>query len=148
MTTVKKESVKTMFEKALKRNEETIEDIIFISHPLGLLEEISAMEEIHCFYLNGAWGWHIDDSPEKQLMPFFALTHKNFYYYNEEDPYGHHLDNVGQDPGVKSFSRDDIGQGKWSEEYLAERQKQAAGQMERLMKIVSENKNKESNNDS
>lgn len=142
-----KESLKTMFEKALKRNEESIEDIIFISHPLGLLEEISQMSEIHCFYLNGAWGWHIDDSAEKQLMPFFAVTHKNFYYYNEEDPYGHHLDNIGRDPGVKSFGRDDIGKGKWSEEYLAQRRKDADEQLERLLEMLKKDK-KESNNDS
>ena len=64
---------------ALAENDETMDDIVFCSHPLEMLDHSSTLEEIQCDYLNGAYGWHIHNAPDKQGMPFVAATHKHWY---------------------------------------------------------------------
>ena len=72
-----------MLDEALENNRETREDLIFISHPIELLEEEPTLEVIQCDYLNGAYGWHIEDSVDKQDMPFAAATKNHIYHMGE-----------------------------------------------------------------
>ena len=72
-----------MLDEALENNGESRDDLIFISHPIGLLEEEPTLEVIQCDYLNGAPGWHIEDSMDKQDMPFAAATRNHIYHMGE-----------------------------------------------------------------
>jgi len=72
-----------MLDEELKSNGETRDDLIFISHPIELLEEEPTLEVIQCDYLNGAYGWHIEDSVDKQDMPFAAATKNHIYHMGE-----------------------------------------------------------------
>ena len=110
-----------MFLDALERNSETLDDVIAISHPLNLLEDISTLEEIQCFYLHGAHGRdNINNPLHKHDMPFIAVTNKHIYYNdvgltiylpkegakNVED---YIADNIYPSDiyGVESYKRDD-----------------------------------------
>jgi len=72
-----------LLDEALQKNNETRDDLIFISHPIELLEEEPTLEVIQCDYLNGAYGWHIEDSVDKQDMPFAAATKNHIYHMGE-----------------------------------------------------------------
>lgn len=79
-----KHSLQEMFEIALAKNNETIEDVIISSHPLEIVRDIFTLSEIHCFYLNSASGYDIQDSIHKQDMPYIAITKKYIYYFDGE----------------------------------------------------------------
>lgn len=93
------------FKKALKEQKESIRDIIYISHPLKILKEISTLEEIQCAYLMGLLFTDkdenkIEDACHKQDMPFMALTHKNMYYCQVKQGYI-------EKEEIQVYSRDD-----------------------------------------
>ena len=77
-----------LFYKALDENDEEFDDVLFMSHPLEILREISTLEEIQCFYLNSCngemsnWGadYGVTQSGHKQDMPFIAVTKNNIYF--------------------------------------------------------------------
>lgn len=102
--------LRIMLDEAMQENGETADDLIFISHPLDLLESIATLDAIQCDYLNGAYGWHVDNSPDKQDMPFSAVTNDYWYYYNDND----------FNASFRSWKRDDTSDKptRWSKEYL------------------------------
>ena len=69
-------NVLLMLKQALARNNETIDDIIQISIPLEILNEIATLEEIHCYYL------YIQS--ENQDIPLIAFTKSHVYYYDKD----------------------------------------------------------------
>lgn len=112
-------NLKQMFIEALDRNSESLDDVIVISHPIQILNEISTLEEIQCFYLNSAHGHdEIENPVHKQDMPFIAATAHHIYFADihtivedPDNPSGYDENDVwqrqGYIPGVESYSRDD-----------------------------------------
>ena len=68
--------LKKILLEALDRENETIDDIVAISIPLELMDHMTTLEEIQCYYL-----WQ---QPDKQHLPLVAVTAKNIYYHHNE----------------------------------------------------------------
>ena len=68
--------LKKILIEALNRNNETIDDIIISSIPIRLMDEMTTLEEIQCFYL-----W---EQSEKQHLPLVAFTKKYIYFHHNE----------------------------------------------------------------
>ena len=92
-----------MLDTALEQNGESQDDLIFISHPIELIEEEPTLDVIQCDYLNSAYGWHIVDSVDKQDMPFAAATKNHIY----------HLAEYGYSDKVYSFEYGQIENPDW-----------------------------------
>ena len=69
-------NLKTMLIKALEQKDETLDDIIATSIPLDLMDKMSTLEEIQCYYLHS--------HPDKQGLPLVAFT-KNYVYFHNND---------------------------------------------------------------
>ena len=68
--------LKQILIEALNRNNETIDDIIASSIPIRLMDEMTTLEEIQCYYL-----W---EQSEKQHLPLVAFTKKYIYFHHNE----------------------------------------------------------------
>ena len=92
--------LKKLFLEALERNNETIDDVICTSIPMELMEKMTTLEEIQCYYLH--------QHPDKQHLPLVAFTKNNIYFHHNEHEPTHILidsDKIGVDfiPGVECY---------------------------------------------
>ena len=99
-------NLKKIFIEALKKTGETPQDIICTSIPLALMDKMSTLEEIQCYYLHS--------QPDKQHIPFIAVTKKHIYFHNNEGRDPTHImidtDENGVDfiPGVEVYPIKDV----------------------------------------
>lgn len=102
--------LKDMLLASLQRRGETIEDILTCSIPLDILEHISTLGEINCFYLNSAIGYDIPDATDKQDMPLIAITQNYIYFHDHSTTIARYTEDhrLRYDPGVQSYPIDDF----------------------------------------
>ena len=95
---------------ALEKRGETIDDILTCSMPLDILNNISTLEEINCFYLNSGLGFEISDATDKQDMPLIAVTKSYIYFYDHGTTIARYTEDgrLRYDQGVASYPIDDF----------------------------------------